>query len=96
MFFYNKFIKAYNNEDKLKKKALNTTDSKKKIILHHFGALDNNHRIIISFERFYCSKIKVSLFKYFTLLLSLIRIIFDFRNIRNRITKQEEVIAEVI
>ena len=80
MFFYNKFIKAYNNEDKLNNEALNTTDSEKKIIHQHYGPLDNNHRIIISFERFYCLKIKVSFFKYFTLLLSLISIIFDFRN----------------
>lgn len=87
---------GYNPEMKLiHDENLNVTDTEKQVIHQHYGTINQFPHLRISRERFYSFKMEVLLIKYTVLLLSLLMIVFDVRNIRNRIITQEDIISEV-
>jgi hypothetical protein len=97
----NTFIILGCAETKLKEDVLNTTGSEKQITHQRYGTFNNPNGVLInqvfvSPERFYALKIEVLLIKYTVLLLSLVLITLDIKNIRNRIASQDEIISEVI
>jgi hypothetical protein len=75
----------------------------KQITHHHYGTIINpypthgQNRVFLGFTRrdFIELKIHSLLVKYVVLILSLILIILDTKNIKYRISQQEEIIAEV-
>lgn len=76
---------------------LNTTGSEKHITHLHYATISQQHHDHnIPPERFYTLKIEILLIKYTVLLLSLILITLDVKNIRNRISAQDDIVAEVI
>ena len=74
---------------------LNASNTEKQIIHQHYGTINNHPQLRISVERFYAFKMEVLLIKYTVLLLSLIMITLDVKNIRNRISNREDIISEV-
>ena len=62
---------------------------------NHYGTINHNPHLRISIERFYSFKMEVLFIKYSVLLVSLFMIVLDVKNIRNRISTQEDIIAEV-
>lgn len=74
---------------------LNLTDTEKQITHNHYGTINHHPHLRISIERFYSFKMEVLFIKYSVLLVSLFMIVLDVKNIRNRISTQEDIIAEV-
>jgi hypothetical protein len=99
------FIKNPNNEfalglceEKIQIDPLNTSSSIKHITHQHYGTIPHRNNLTIqtiSRQDFMELKIHSLLIKYVVLLLSLVLITLDVKNIRNRISSQEEIISEV-
>lgn len=97
--YYNKFIFkkiGYCPEKKLQD-PLNTSLSERQITHQHYGTFvhNNNNYFTYSAQDFTEAKIHCLLIKYVVLLLSLVLITLDIKNIKNRIASQEEIISEV-
>jgi hypothetical protein len=72
----------------------------KQVTHQHYGTIQlesrNNRLYYISRQDFVELRIHSLLIKYVVLLLSLVLISLDAKNIKNRIDSQEDIIAEVI
>ena len=76
---------------------MNNSISEKQITHQHYGTIVNSQQAMLIFSQqdFTEAKIHSLLIKYVVLLLSLVLITLDVKNIRNRIASQEEIISEV-
>jgi len=80
----------------LSNENLNLTDTEKQIVHNHYGTIPHHNPIFrISIERFYSFKMEVLFIKYSVLLVSLFMIVLDVKNIRTRISLQDDIISEV-
>ena len=78
---------------------MNSSNSEKQITHQHYGTFVGGQNMqnipIISPQEFNEWKIESLLLKYVVLLLSLVLITLDVKNIRNRIATQDDIVAEV-
>jgi hypothetical protein len=90
-----KITSGYCPGGKITDDILNTSESEKNIIHQHYNTFPTGRFNEISPRLYSCMRTETMLIKYVILVLSLIVLTLDVKNIRQRISQQDDIIAEV-